>query len=246
MNAQFKRTFKRVVVAHVTMIVLITVYPMIKDLFHRPEPVKELTFIDLSQMSIPALPTVQEVPEPEIASEPEAPEPEPDIPEPVKVPEKKVEPKKEPEKPKEKPKIKISTNKVKRAVSPKVKDKPPLTPEEIRKMMAAGLPAGSSSPSGGSPSAMSWYYALVRATMYEAWEQPSGLSGTGLRATVSIRVQKDGNITKRTMIRPSGNSVIDQSVMRAVNGVSRIKALPPEAGSSLDITIDFELTGAVF
>jgi TonB family protein len=79
--------------------------------------------------------------------------------------------------------------------------------------------------------------------MYEAWDQPGGLSGAGLVTQVRIRVQRDGTITSRDLARRSGNSLMDDSVMKAVNAVARLKPLPPDVpGSYKDITIDFELT----
>ena len=243
----FQRNLMRVAVVHVTALLVFLVLPFIQRLFIREKPVEEVMLIDLT-VPLPDLPMLAEPapePEPDVAPEPE-PEPEP-IPEPPKEPVKKPEPEKpkpEPEKPKpkpEKPKIKISTNIVKRAVTPSPAPKPNLTPDEIRKLIASGIPVGRSG--GATASEMSFYYALVRATMYEVWEQPSSLAGAGLVSTVSIRVQRDGSISQRTMVRGSGNALMDDSVMRAVRAVNKLKALPAEVpGSYKDITIDFELT----
>ena len=82
--------------------------------------------------------------------------------------------------------------------------------------------------------------------MREAWEQPGGLSSAGLVPQVRIRVQRDGTITSRELSRKTGNSILDSSVMKAVNSVSRLKPLPPDVpGSYKDITIDFELTSSL-
>ncbi len=88
-----------------------------------------------------------------------------------------------------------------------------------------------------------WYYALVRQTMYEAWDQPSDLAGkAGLMTEVTVRVLRDGTVTQRSMTRPSGNSIMDDSVMKAVKRVTSLRALPPQfSGAYKDILIEFEL-----
>ena len=48
--------------------------------------------------------------------------------------------------------------------------------------------------------------------------------------TVLIRVQRDGAITSRTMLRSSGNTIMDQSVMDAVRSVNRLRPLPAAWG----------------
>jgi TonB family protein len=65
----------------------------------------------------------------------------------------------------------------------------------------------------------------------------------GLIGRVLIRVQRDGLITRRTLDKPSGNALMDTSVMNAVESVKQLQSLPPGFGSSYkDITIDFALT----
>jgi len=97
---------------------------------------------------------------------------------------------------------------------------------------------------GGTYDPLGWYYSMVRAAMYEAWQQPSALAGThGLLSRVLIRVQRDGQITRRTLVQPSGNALMDNSVMTAVESVQQLQALPPGFGGAYkEITIDFELT----
>lgn len=81
--------------------------------------------------------------------------------------------------------------------------------------------------------------------MYDVWQQPSGLSASaGLVTTVSIRVARDGSILSRKLVKGSGHSIMDDSVMAAANAVSRLKPLPATfSGKHKDITVYFELTG---
>ena len=253
MTDLFRRILTRTTIGHIVGAILFLAMPFITRLVAREQPVEDIMFVDLMSAA-PSIPlSALEPDEPEQKEEqPEekvaepVPEPEPEPKELIQIPDKK----KPDEKKKETSKIKVSTNKITKAKS-KANDKskkPALTQAEIRQLLASGIPMG---PGGGGQgvgttsgevSALSWYYALVRAQMYEAWDQPGGLSGAGLVTQVRIRVQRDGTITSRELARRSGNSLMDDSVMKAVNAVSRLKPLPPDVpGSYKDITIDFEL-----
>jgi TonB family protein len=99
-------------------------------------------------------------------------------------------------------------------------------------------------PGGGKYDPLNWYYSMVKAAMYEAWQQPSALAGTkGLLTRALIRVQRDGKIIQRSLDLSSGNALMDSSVMTAVESVAQLEALPPGFGGDYkDITIDFRLT----
>ena len=122
--------------------------------------------------------------------------------------------------------------------------RPALTPEQIRDRLSCGLSAGPSAPARDE-FPFGWYFSLVKQTMYEAWVQPSGLSASsGLTVQVLIRVERDGTITRRQMVKPSGHPLMDESVMRAVESVRKLRPLPEQyRGAYRDITIEFELTG---
>jgi TonB family protein len=154
----------------------------------------------------------------------EAPQPEETVKPPPKKPPKKIE---------------KSTRRVRRP-EPKP-DKPKLTEEQIRDLLEQNVPRDRLAPPDDLPA---WYYALVRQTMYEAWDQPSGVgAGEGASAQVEIRVLKNGNISRRRMTRSSGSQVMDDSIMKAVRSVTQLRALPaPYPRAHKDITIEFELT----
>ena len=129
-----------------------------------------------------------------------------------------------------------------------------LSESELKKMLSAGLPgtvssapgpgAGPGSGGGGVYSPFASYYNQIRAAMYEAWQQPSSLTGRkGMIVTVEIRVQRDGRITSKKIISSSGNTQMDDSVARALEAVTRLPELPAGMGGFYkDIIIDFELT----
>jgi len=223
---RFRRHLLASATAHAAVLLLFVVFSLISQCRHRKKPHEIMTFIDI-QSAAPTPPSIAEVEQVQPpAPEPPAPEPPKDIPEPPKTPKKE---------------IKKSEKKIKRTEA--TPPKPKLTEAEIRKQLSEG--AAMSKPQGQvSDFPFAWYLSLVRERMYQAWAQPSELAGSaGLRAEVEIRVERSGTITRRRMVRPSGNTVMDQSVMRAVESVSTLKELPPGYGGAYkDITIEFELT----
>ena len=91
--------------------------------------------------------------------------------------------------------------------------------------------------------ALGAYYNHVHERMYAVWQQPGQLKNLpGLRTEVTITVAPDGRITARTKTRGSGNDLMDDSVMKAVNSVKALRALPVGYRQSVDITITFELS----
>ncbi|MBI5687971.1 MAG: TonB family protein [Verrucomicrobia bacterium] len=94
---------------------------------------------------------------------------------------------------------------------------------------------------GGLPSEFGWYYLLIKDAMDRAWTQPSQLQGR-LNCVVFIRIQRDGTISYVWFDQRSGNPVMDESVLSAVNSVRRIRPLPPGLGNAyVDIPVAFEL-----
>ena len=158
--------------------------------------------------------------------------------------------------PKSKPKA-ADAKKKKTAPEPKVRPRPTLSESDIRKMLGEGVVSAKSSPhpgpaagsgtgTGGVYHPYAWYLNEVRDVMYNAWQQPGALAKLrGLVATAEVRVQRDGLITARKITTPSGNALMDESVLRALESVIRLPPLPSGFGGFYkDITIDFELTDA--
>jgi protein TonB len=237
MNPRFKRYVWISAGTHVGVILLVIIFSLVSHVRKKQKPHEIITFIDM-EAGLPSLPA--EVPVVDELPDPTPPEPEPPPEPPKDIP----EPPKEPPKPKKK-KIEISKKRVKRGDLPPPKQKPKkkLSEAEIKKLLAAGIKPSNQARGSTTDFPFNWYLALVRQTMYEAWIQPSELSGNGLVSEVKIRVHRDGSISNRNLTRPSGNAVMDQSVMKAIRSVSRLKPLPDKfSGPYRDITIDFELT----
>jgi protein TonB len=94
---------------------------------------------------------------------------------------------------------------------------------------------------GGLPSQFGWYYQMIKVRMDESWQQPS-IPGH-MSCVVFIRIQRDGTISNVWFDRKSGDVVMDESVLSAVNTVRRIAPLPQGLGNGAfaDIPVEFEL-----
>ncbi|NCC53051.1 MAG: TonB family protein [Spartobacteria bacterium] len=226
-----KRNFWVSTAVHCGILLLIILVPLIMNcrMRKKEKPREIITYIDFAAPSA-APAAAPEIPAPPVVEPPPAPPPKRDIPEP----------------PKEKKKIEISKKRVKRdePAPPKKPDTPKLSEEEIRKLLQMGAKP-SHTATATADDLPGWYYALVRQTMFEAWEQPGGLVATpGQIARIRITVERDGRITARKLVSSSGVQSIDDSAMAAVQRVPRLKALPASfPGKNKEITIDFELTG---
>ncbi len=110
-------------------------------------------------------------------------------------------------------------------------------------MMAEEIKSTSPAPTNFSPSELDFIYGLVREKMYGTWQQPTGLTAaSGLTATVSIRLSRNGSVSQVRMVRASGHAAMDASVLQAARSVTHVASLPARFPSSYkDITIEFEL-----
>lgn len=228
MNRELKRKGIISIAVHAALIIFLIIRSFISC--HRIDARNISPFIDL-QMSGGAMPKGGGG-----AAEPAATKPDDAFPELAK---------------KSKDQVDVSKKLVKRSV--KTAPKKQLSENEIKKMLGEGV-ASSVSPlpgvgsgtgmGGGTPHPYAWYLNQVRTAMYEAWQQPSSLIGKkGLVTTVEIRVQRAGQIIGKKIVTPSGNTQMDDSVLRALEAVTRLPELPAGFGGLYkDISIDFELT----
>ena len=230
MTRDFQRAGLRVsLVLHGIALVLMLVLPWILRACERRRPNEKLMFVEFT-VSVPP-PPAPEAPTPE----PPKPEPKDDIP----VADKKIEKKPEP------PKDIRQTNRVVRKdmpPAPKPKDKP-LSEAEIARLLKMGARIGdTTSIPDASQLSLGAYYNHVHERMYAVWQQPAQLKSLpGLSAEVRITVAPDGRISDRAKIRGSGNELMDDSVMKAVNSVKALRALPAGHKKPVDIHVVFEI-----
>jgi TonB family protein len=231
MKKQFRRYLVASTATHLSIIVLLLVGSLLFHFRKKPKPHEIIAIMDVPAFS-PDPSVMQPVEKVEVPPPPE---------EPRDIPEQKPKPKL-----KKTEEIKRSTRKVQRTAPPPPRSEKKLSPEEIKRMLAAGLKPADTTRAQTSDFPFDWYLAMVRQKMYAVWIQPSDLSSAaGLVTVVSIRVHRDGSVTDRRMVESSGNSVMDASVMTAVKGVTRLERLPPKfSGAYKDIAVEFELTGA--
>lgn len=166
-----------------------------------------------------------------------------DIPETVSKPLKTVKPRTEKPPPKTVAKPKTT---VERASTRVVRESPAtpttrkqLTNKEIQELLMRGAKP---SVSTQIPDQEFLDYGLVRQVLYDAWIQPTREEGGGRGVEVEIRLRRDGVIVSFDLIRPSGNPVMDSSVMRALQAVPRIPGLSSAFLAKHDVvTIAFKL-----
>jgi TonB family protein len=106
--------------------------------------------------------------------------------------------------------------------------------------------SGSTGPSGAArASEFSWYGKMLHDRFYSEWIQPttSVAIGAKISALVKIRIEKDGRVSNFTIVRPSGNVVVDESVAAVAKRVTQVDPLPKGLGSGAyyEVNINFEL-----
>ena len=86
---------------------------------------------------------------------------------------------------------------------------------------------------------------MLHDRFYSEWAQPTTVvaSGAKLSAVARIRIEKDGRIADFKIVRPSGNIVVDESVMAVGKKVTRVDPLPTGIGNGghYDVNINFAL-----
>jgi TonB family protein len=110
-----------------------------------------------------------------------------------------------------------------------------------------GRPSAPSSATGSiavdaSDFPFTYYLRLIQSKIGERWAPPRAAAAGGERAVVLFEIQRDGQVAREPLLeRSSGNSLYDQSALRAVTEASPFPPLPPEfRASSLRVHFGFE------
>ncbi len=94
-------------------------------------------------------------------------------------------------------------------------------------------------------SEFSWYGRMLHDRFHKEWAQPTTVvaTGTKMSAVVKIRIEKDGRVSNFTIVKPSGNVVVDESVAAVAQKVTRVDPLPRglTSGAYYEVKINFEL-----
>jgi len=86
---------------------------------------------------------------------------------------------------------------------------------------------------------------MLHDRFFGEWVQPRTAlaSGANMSTLVQLRIEKDGRVSDFTIVRSSGNVVVDESVAAVAARVPRVD--PPPAGQAVgghyDVKINFEL-----
>ncbi|MCP4180044.1 MAG: TonB C-terminal domain-containing protein [bacterium] len=79
------------------------------------------------------------------------------------------------------------------------------------------------------------YYDKVRSSLYSLWKQPSraAIGSSNPSVLISISVNSSGKVVSAKIIRKSGVSVMDRSVMKLLSSLSRLPK-PPEGAMTFE------------
>lgn len=188
------------------------------------------------QMPSPS-PTPTTVPKPSPTPAPKS-SPSPTVkPTPKATPKKSVEPKPTP---KSSPK-KEKEDSEKKSATPR-KESSASSSQSSEKTDNPGKGSGSGA---AQPSEFAWYGTMLHDRFHKAWEQPTSVVATGAKMStiVKLRIEKDGRVSKFTIVKPSGNVVMDESVTAIAQRVTQVDPLPNglAKGAYYEVKIDFEL-----
>lgn len=91
----------------------------------------------------------------------------------------------------------------------------------------------------------SWYFEMIHSRFHDRWEQPTEIvrDGARFRTTLKLRIGQDGRILSREIVGGSSNAIMDESVLTAARGVTRIDPLPRGLGNGefFEVNVDFKL-----
>jgi protein TonB len=145
-----------------------------------------------------------------------------------------------------KPATKPKPSPAKAAAKSEKKDKITLAKKDSAPQSGSGS-AGKSGTAGGGSSAseFGWYGDMLHDRFYSAWIQPTTNvpSGTKISTLVSLRIEKDGRVSKFEIAKPSGNATVNESVAAVAKQVSHVDPPPTGLikGDHYDVKINFEL-----
>jgi TonB family protein len=203
----------------------------------KPEPAPSIA-VAKSDIQMPS-PTPTGTTRPKPSATPTAKDSPKPTPRPTAKPTPKAAPKKTAE-PKETPKSSAKKDEKKSATE----RKDPSTSTSQRSDKADKSDKGSGSGTTQA-SEFAWYGTMLHDRFNKAWEQPKSMVATGAKMStiVKIRIEKDGRVSKFTIVKPSGNVVVDESVAAIPQRVTQVDPLPEglTQKSYYEVKIDFEL-----
>ncbi len=104
---------------------------------------------------------------------------------------------------------------------------------------------GTSTVSTTLPSASDRYAKMLHDRFFSEWIQPKSVAAAGSKmgALVRLEIELNGGVSEFSIIRSSGNIVIDDSVRAVANRVTRVEPPPFTSGQGrYEVNINFELS----
>jgi len=109
----------------------------------------------------------------------------------------------------------------------------------------SGSTAKAVSAGGSSASEFGWYGNMLHDRFYSAWIQPTMNvpSGAKISTLVTVRIEKDGRVSKFEIAKPSVNATVNESVAAVAKQISQVDPPPTGLikGDHYDVKINFEL-----
>jgi TonB family protein len=98
---------------------------------------------------------------------------------------------------------------------------------------------------GTGASEFGWYFAMLHDRFHARWDQPTSIvrAGQDFVTTLKLRIAKDGTILSHEIVKSSGDTTMDQSVMTAADRVQQIEPLPAglTTGDVFEVNVAFKL-----
>jgi len=109
-----------------------------------------------------------------------------------------------------------------------------------------GTGAGGVGGNGADPGTVDAYHTLIHDRFYSQWEQPTSIPAEHkheFASVLKITIERDGTISAFSLAKPSGNPIMDGSVLEAARKVLKIAPVPEGMGTSsgYTISINFEV-----
>jgi len=83
---------------------------------------------------------------------------------------------------------------------------------------------------GGTNALLNGYFKKVEAQFHREWEQPLTVvrNGRDVEAHVRLRAAADGTVESLSLVKPTGNHEVDQSIEKALRRVTKVERPPAE------------------
>jgi TonB family protein len=101
---------------------------------------------------------------------------------------------------------------------------------------------------GEGVSEFGWYFSMIHDRFHARWEQPTSIEHNGAEVItlLKLRIDRDGMIIEREIVKSSGFPQMDESVLAAAEKIHQIDPLPAGLGTNgtFEVNVQFKLDQA--